>query len=435
MQTYLQKLEAIAVLQPDVVHVISGKLCMSETETNRYIAFCYAKASEQNVKLFYDDLVVLPLGVVGGTEQYCLFEPNPESDSPRRWRLTFAGNTEEVRERAGKRLDGTLPGYTKVDYDLHLIEFAYVRPTIYNCLQGQFANGRSAKQNVEELFHDRYKTGLIIETSSDGYENAAFSVGRYQDGTHMYAVFSPNWNPGYQRWHCAGFFTRETMYGFTNVDFVGYEHTVEDEGNLFVLRHPEPERQPEHDEAEDETPKENTQKVVPEVLQTALSTDRRKVFLIYGMDTFTGQMPGEIAMLEKWLRENQMEPVKVSPEEDHGGMVILDAIENRVAKCSFALCLFTPVDRVIQWDEDAEGEPMQKRIWNARPNVVFEAGYCIAKFGRKRVRFLTPAPSRRVLTMPSDIASVSRVVMDKNDKWKEILLIAINDAEKPDEND
>lgn len=425
MQTYLQKMEEFAYLLPGTIRVIAEKLAFSEEEAKRYVAFRFCRASKEGGLVRQPDLVLLPLGDVSGTELYCLFEPISAMSGPR-WSLNFAGTAEEITAQTGSRLKEDLPRCTMamVEYNLHLLGFAYVRPVVYARLEGQFENGLTAQQNVVNVFRERHQTGLIIMTASSGYENAAFSVGVRPDGTHVYAVFSPNWHADQQPWHCAGFYTRETMNGFVGVDFVAYERAVEEAGVLKLRQPGAVQRREEEKRAEEKlTPAEE-----PQMVPNTPQQESPRVFLIYGMDTQTQQMPAEVGMLETWLRSINLEPVKVSPEEDHGGEVILNAFENAVAQCCFALSLFTPTDYVQLWAENADGVSDKVHVWYARPNVVYETGYCIAKLGRDHVRILKPAGGKRELKLPSDIEAIDWTRLDPQGQWKSRLMEAFRKA-------
>jgi predicted nucleotide-binding protein len=59
-------------------------------------------------------------------------------------------------------------------------------------------------------------------------------------------------------------------------------------------------------------------------------------------------------------------------------MTIIEKFEYYARLCSFAFALMTPDDKIV-------GVKEQGSVWRARPNVILELGWFMARLGRDRV--------------------------------------------------
>ena len=75
---------------------------------------------------------------------------------------------------------------------------------------------------------------------------------------------------------------------------------------------------------------------------------------------------------------------------------IIEKFEENAKNCSFAFALFTPDDLV---------EKAKEKYHQARPNVIFEAGWFVGRLGKERVMILL----KEGTDIYSDFDGVSRV--------------------------
>jgi len=68
----------------------------------------------------------------------------------------------------------------------------------------------------------------------------------------------------------------------------------------------------------------------------------------------------------------------VLAEMNDGGMTVIEKFEYYARLCSFAVALMTPDDQILG-SKDPESQ------WRARPNVILELGWFMARLGRDRV--------------------------------------------------
>lgn len=117
----------------------------------------------------------------------------------------------------------------------------------------------------------------------------------------------------------------------------------------------------------------------------ATSFATKEVFIIHGH--------GESAraQLKTLLQSFGLNPIVLSEQND-GGMTIIEKFEYYARLCSFAFALMTPDDKIV-------GVREQGSVWRARPNVILELGWFMARLGRDRVMLF----SQGEIEIPSDL--------------------------------
>ena len=114
----------------------------------------------------------------------------------------------------------------------------------------------------------------------------------------------------------------------------------------------------------------------------------KDVFIIHGhSETARGQ-------LKDLLKGLGLNPIVLGDQSD-GGMTIIEKFEYYANSCAFALALMTPDDSLV-------GPDGASTIWRARPNVILEIGWFMARLGRTRVMLLSQGP----LEVPSDLQGI-----------------------------
>jgi predicted nucleotide-binding protein len=111
----------------------------------------------------------------------------------------------------------------------------------------------------------------------------------------------------------------------------------------------------------------------------------KDVFIIHG---HSEEARAQLKLLLKGLGLN---PIVLNEQSD-GGMTIIEKFEYYANICSFAFALMTPDDVIA-------GSAAEGAIWRARPNVILELGWFMARLGRTRVMIL----SKGELEIPSDL--------------------------------
>jgi predicted nucleotide-binding protein len=96
--------------------------------------------------------------------------------------------------------------------------------------------------------------------------------------------------------------------------------------------------------------------------------------------------------LSDLLKERGREPVVIEEMTD-AGMVLIDKCIKYAAECCYAIALFTPDDMV---------KAGKGKVFQARPNVLFELGWFYGRFGPSRVLIL----KQEGTDVPSDLAGV-----------------------------
>ncbi len=124
----------------------------------------------------------------------------------------------------------------------------------------------------------------------------------------------------------------------------------------------------------------------------------KKVFIIHGHND------GLLSELKDILVSFKVEPIILKNEADKGKTVI-EKLEDYGKLCGFAFALVTPDDIV---------ENKKKKIFQARPNVLYELGWFCGRYGRSRVRIL----KQEGTSLPSDLDGL--VTIDFSNKVEEV---------------
>jgi predicted nucleotide-binding protein len=116
-----------------------------------------------------------------------------------------------------------------------------------------------------------------------------------------------------------------------------------------------------------------------------------KVFIVHGHD--------EVAKtsLEVFLHENGLEPVVLHRQADQG-LTIIEKFEQH-SDVGYAFILLTPDEVAYLATEETKPDQDRLKEFRARPNVIFEFGYFVAKLGRSRVCCLHTGN----VSLPSDV--------------------------------
>lgn len=147
-------------------------------------------------------------------------------------------------------------------------------------------------------------------------------------------------------------------------------------------------------------------KVSDSVTPSGNSTEKqprtKKVFVVHGRD--------EIAKtsLEVFLHEIGLEPVVLHRQADEG-MTIIEKFEKH-SDVGYVFILLTPDEVAYLASEDGKPDSERKKEFRARPNVIFEFGYFIGKFGRSRVCCLYTGN----VSLPSDVNGMIYKKFDKS---------------------
>lgn len=130
----------------------------------------------------------------------------------------------------------------------------------------------------------------------------------------------------------------------------------------------------------------------------------KNVFIIHGRDE-TNQL-----RLSKLVREDfKLSPIVLLDKPGRSAPTI-EKFEHHAQTCSFAIALFTADDKVIA----KNGE----QYWQPRPNVIFEAGWFVARLGKERLLILL----QEGVKIHSDFDGVNRIQFrdDVEDKFRAI---------------
>ena len=128
----------------------------------------------------------------------------------------------------------------------------------------------------------------------------------------------------------------------------------------------------------------------------------KKVFVVHGRD--------EIAKtsLEVFLHEIGLEPVVLHRQADEG-MTIIEKFEKH-SDVGYVFILLTPDEIAYLASDDQKLDSERNKEFRARPNVIFEFGYFIGKFGRSRVCCLYTGN----VSLPSDVNGMIYKKFNKN---------------------
>jgi predicted nucleotide-binding protein len=142
--------------------------------------------------------------------------------------------------------------------------------------------------------------------------------------------------------------------------------------------------------------------VTPSDNSTEKQPRTKKVFVVHGRD--------EIAKtsLEVFLHEIGLEPVVLHRQADEG-MTIIEKFEKH-SDVGYVFILLTPDEVAYLASEDGKPDSERNKEFRARPNVIFEFGYFIGKFGRSRVCCLYTGN----VSLPSDVNGIIYKKFDKS---------------------
>jgi predicted nucleotide-binding protein len=115
----------------------------------------------------------------------------------------------------------------------------------------------------------------------------------------------------------------------------------------------------------------------------------KNVFIVHGHDELNARRLSDL------LRENGLIPI-VMRSQPGMSRVLTDKFEAEASRCSFAFAIFTPDDLITSGTN---------QYHQARPNVIYETGWFIARLGKERVILLL----RTGAEMHTDLQGVARV--------------------------
>ena len=120
----------------------------------------------------------------------------------------------------------------------------------------------------------------------------------------------------------------------------------------------------------------------------------KNVFIIHGHDELNARRLADL------VRESGLVPIVMAGQAGMG-RVLTDKFETEASKCSFAFAVFTPDDLVTSGSQ---------HYGQARPNVIYETGWFVARLGKERVVLLL----RTGAEMHTDLQGVSRIQFAEN---------------------
>jgi predicted nucleotide-binding protein len=126
----------------------------------------------------------------------------------------------------------------------------------------------------------------------------------------------------------------------------------------------------------------------------------KNIFIVHGHDELN-----KLRLYQLLKDEFQLNPFIMSfkPGESRH---LLDKFEFNAKQCSYAIALLTK-DDIVEREKDV-------KLWQARPNVIFEVGWFIGKLGRKRLLILL----QQGTNIHSDYDGVSRIQFNNDIKDK-----------------
>ncbi|MFA6013687.1 MAG: nucleotide-binding protein [Gallionellaceae bacterium] len=135
---------------------------------------------------------------------------------------------------------------------------------------------------------------------------------------------------------------------------------------------------------------------------TALEKSNKKVFIVHGHDHALK------VELEVFLAHIGLKPIVLHREIDDGQTIIEKFEAN--SDVSYAYVLLTPDEVSYTIDQLNLKDEERKKENRARPNVIFEFGYFVAKLGRKKVCVLHKGD----VAIPSDLSGLIYKKIDSN---------------------
>jgi predicted nucleotide-binding protein len=127
----------------------------------------------------------------------------------------------------------------------------------------------------------------------------------------------------------------------------------------------------------------------------------KKVFVVHGRDEISK------TSLEVFLHEIGLEPVVLHRQADEG-MTIIEKFEKH-SDVGYVFILLTPDEIAYLASEEDKPDSERDKEFRARPNVIFEFGYFVGKFGRSRVCCLYTGD----VSLPSDVNGIIYKKFDK----------------------
>jgi len=119
-----------------------------------------------------------------------------------------------------------------------------------------------------------------------------------------------------------------------------------------------------------------------------------KVFIVHGHDHMLK------VELENFLKEIGLEPIVLHRQADQG-KTIIEKFEH-YSDVGYAFILLTPDEISYLASEEEKEDSARMKEKRARPNVIFEFGFFVAKLGRKRVCCLHKGD----VSLPSDLGGL-----------------------------
>ncbi|MES2580286.1 MAG: nucleotide-binding protein [Pseudomonadota bacterium] len=146
----------------------------------------------------------------------------------------------------------------------------------------------------------------------------------------------------------------------------------------------------------------DTIKPQKKINSAVLSQSNKKVFIVHGHDHALK------IELEVFLSHIGLKPVVLHREVD-GGQTIIEKFEAN-SDVSFAFILLTPDEISYTLDQASIKDEQRKKETRARPNVIFEFGYFVAKLGRHKVCALHKGD----VAIPTDLSGFIYKKVDNN---------------------
>lgn len=141
---------------------------------------------------------------------------------------------------------------------------------------------------------------------------------------------------------------------------------------------------------------------VQEIQNKTSKLNEKKVFIVHGHDH---NLKIE---LEVFLSHIGLQPIVLHREADEG-KTIIEKFETN-SDVAYVFILLTPDEIAYTIDQENISELERKKEFRARPNVIFEFGYFVAKLGRNRVCAL----HKGNVSIPSDLSGFIYKKVDTN---------------------